>query len=109
MSNDYLNLYRDLYGILIPADELISRRKYEWFVRMSERQVLESNTIIGNYILVVLGQGGGNILEPLTPLINTEIKNEFVGFWRTPEYPGLYGLKPNFLGDNLLKQKYTGR
>jgi len=109
MSNEYLNLYRELYGILIPADELISRRKYEWFVRMSERQVLESNTIIGNYILVVLGQGGGNILEPLTPLVNREIKDEFVGFWRTPEYPGLYGLKPNFLGDNLLKQKYTGR
>jgi hypothetical protein len=109
MSNNYLNLYRQLYGILIPADELISRRKYEWFVRMSERQVLESNTIIGNYILVVLGDGGGNILEPLTPIINKEIKHEFVGFWRTPDYPGLYGLKPNFLGDNLLKQEYTGR
>ena len=109
MSNNYLNLYRELYGILIPADELVNRRKYEWFVRMSERQVLESNTIIGNYILVVLGQGGGNILEPLTPSINKEIKNDFVGFWRTPGYPGLYGLKPNFLGDNLLKQQYTGR
>jgi hypothetical protein len=109
MSNNYLNLYRELYGILIPADELVNRRKYEWFVRMSERQVLESNTIIGNYILVVLGQGGGNILEPLTPSINKEIKNDFVGFWRTPDYPGLYGLKPNFLGDNLLKQQYTGR
>lgn len=108
MSNNYLNLYRELYGILIPADELVNRRKYEWFVRMSERQVLESNTIIGNYILVVLGQGGGNILEPLTPSINKEIKNDFVGFWRTPSYPGLYGLKPNFLGDNLLKQQYTG-
>jgi hypothetical protein len=108
MSNNYLNLYRELYGILIPADELVNRRKYEWFVRMSERQVLESNTIIGNYILVVLGQGGGNILEPLTPSINKEIKNDFVGFWRTPDYPGLYGLKPNFLGDNLLKQQYTG-
>jgi hypothetical protein len=109
MSNNYLNLYRDLYGILIPSDELINRRKYEWFIRMSERQVLESNTIIGNYILVVLGQGGGNILEPLTPTINREIKNEFVGFWRTPDYPGLYGLKPNFLGDNLLKQQFAGR
>ena len=109
MSNDYLDLYRELYGIHIPSDELIKRSKYEWFVRLSERQVLESNTIIGNYILVVLGQGGGNILEPLTPLANKEIKNEFVGFWRTPDYPGLYGLKPNFLGDNLLKQEYSGR
>jgi hypothetical protein len=103
MSNYYINLYRNLYGILIPNEELISRRKYEWFTRLSEKQVLESNTIIGNYILVTLGEGGKHILEPLEQTRNNKIENKFVGFWKTPNYPDLYGLKPNYLGNNLIK------
>jgi hypothetical protein len=103
MSNYYINLYRNLYGILIPNEELISRRKYEWFTRLSEQQVLESNTIIGNYILVTLGEGGNHILEPLEQTRNNQIENRFVGFWKTPIYPDLYGLKPNYLGNNLIK------
>jgi hypothetical protein len=43
------------------------------------------------------------ILEPMAT------KPKWVGFWKTPGYPGLYGLKPNFLGDNLIKVKYPGR
>lgn len=52
MSNDYLKLYDNCYGILIPTDELLSRRKYEWFNRLSKKQVLQSNTILGNYFLI---------------------------------------------------------
>jgi hypothetical protein len=109
MSNYYLNLYDGTYGILIPANEILNRRKYEWFARMSEKQVLKSDTILGNYILVTLGEGGHHILEPLTPSINKEIKNNFVGFWRVPSSAPYYGLKPNFLGDNLIKEKYPNR
>lgn len=109
MSNHYLPIYTNTYGIYIPADEILTRRKYEWFARMSQKQVMESDTIIGNYILITLGTGGGNILEPLEPQTNREIESKFVGFWKTPNYPGLYGLKPNFLGDNLSKAPYTGR
>ena len=43
------------------------------------------------------------ILEPMAT------KPNWVGFWKTPGYPGLYGLKPNFLGNNLIKLKYPGR
>jgi hypothetical protein len=108
MSNHYLDLYQGTYGILIPADEVLRRRKYEWFARMSPKQVMESDTIIGNYILLSQTDETG-ILEPLEPLTNRVIQNKFVGFWKTPGYPGLYGLKPNFLGDNLQKAPYTGR
>jgi len=108
MSNHYLDLYQGAYGILIPAEEVLSRRKYEWFARMSPKQVMESDTIIGNYILLSQTDETG-ILEPLEPLRNRAIQNKFVGFWKTPGYPGLYGLKPNFLGDNLQKAPYTGR
>ena len=108
MSNHYLDLYQGAYGILIPADEGLSRKKFEWFARMSPKQVMESDTIIGNYILLSQTDDTG-ILEPLEPLTNRAIQKQFVGFWKTPEYPGLYGLKPNFLGDNLQKAPYTGR
>jgi hypothetical protein len=97
MSNNYINFYKKMYGILIPADELLKRRKFEWFTRMSAKQVLESNTILGNYILVNMGETS-NILEANRGM---RPKN-WVGFWRTPLKPdGVYGQKPNFLGDNL--------
>jgi hypothetical protein len=108
MSNHYLDLYQGTYGVLIPSDEILSRRKFEWFARLSPKQVLESDTIIGNYILLSQTDETG-ILEPLEPLTNRVIENKFVGFWKTPNYPGFYGLKPNFLGDNLQKLPYPGR
>jgi hypothetical protein len=100
MSNHYLDLYPSTYGILIPSNEILNRVKYEWFARLSAKQVLESDTIIGNYLLVSTApdvQQG--ILEPL------QIKPNWVGFWRTP-LQDVYGLKPNFLGDNMMKEKY---
>jgi hypothetical protein len=104
MSNNYLDLYKGTNGILIPSNELLNRLSFGWFVRMSPRQVLESDTIIGNYLLLSIGpEDKQGILEPL------EVKPGWVGFWKTPNYPGLYGLKPNFLGDNLNTVKYPGR
>jgi hypothetical protein len=108
MSNHYLDLYQGTYGVLIPSDEMLSRRKFEWFTRLSPKQVLESDTIIGNYILLSQTDETG-ILEPLEPLINKSVEQKFVGFWKTPNYPGLYGLKPYGLGDNMSKQSYSGR
>jgi hypothetical protein len=104
MSNHYLELYKGTSGILIPSNDLLNRLNFGWFVRMSPKQVLESDTIIGNYLLLSIGpEQTQGILEPL------EVKPNWVGFWKTPLYPGLWGLKPNFLGNNLNKVLYTGR
>jgi hypothetical protein len=104
MSNHYLNLYPKTYGIWIPADQILSRRKYEWFARLSQKQVLETETILGNYFLVNLGdEKMSNVLEPL------EMKPDWVGFWKVPSDAPNYGLKPNFLGDNVQTLKYPGR
>ena len=104
MSNNYLKLYGGTYGILIPSDEILSRNQYQWFSRLSHKQVLESNTIIGNYLLLATAPDAKNgILEPL------QNKPNWVGFWKTPLVNGLYGLKPNLLGNNMIKQKYMGR
>lgn len=103
MSNNYLNIYPQTYGIYIPANEVLNRTKFQWFARMSEKQVMESDTIIGNYILITIAEGGGNILEPL------EVKPDWVNFWRVPSGAPMWGLKPNFLGDNIPVLKYPGR
>jgi len=108
MSNDFIDFYDKMYGIYIPAEDILKRRKFEWFSRLSPKQVLQSNTIIGNYILLSQTKGE-NTLEPLEPTINKAIENNFVGFWKIPSLSPYYGLKPNFLGDNLQKIKYSGR
>ena len=107
MSNYYLDLYQGTYGVLIPADEILNRTKFEWFARLSPKQVLESDTIIGNYILLSQTNETG-ILEPMEPITNKEIENNFVGFWRTP-LQDVYGLKPDMLGNNMTKVNYARR
>ena len=108
MSNHYLDLYQGTYGILIPSEEILNRKKFEWFARMSPKQVMESDTIIGNYLLLSQTNEEG-ILEPMDPLINNEIENKFVGFWKIPSSAPNFGLKPNFLGNNLQKIPYPER
>lgn len=108
MSNHYLDLYQGTYGILIPSEEILNRKKFEWFARMSPKQVMESDTIIGNYLLLSQTNEDG-ILEPMEPLTNAATENRFVGFWKVPSGAPNYGLKPNFLGDNLQKIYYPGR
>ena len=104
LSNNYLDLYSGTYGIYIPANEILNRLYYQWFARLSTKQVVESDTIIGNYILLSISpQAKQGILEPL----KVQPKN-WVGFWRTP-LQDLYGVKPYWLGDNMLLEKYPRR
>ena len=107
MSNHYLDVYQGTYGILIPADEILNRRKFEWFARLSQKQVMESDTIIGNYILLSNSKEQG-ILEPLEPITNKAVENKFVGFWKTP-LQDVWGLKTNLLGNNMSKVEYARR
>jgi hypothetical protein len=75
---------------------------------LSPKQVLESETIIGNYILLSQTNETG-ILEPLEPKINKKIEKNFVGFWKVPSDAPLWSLKPNYLGNNLQKMPYPAR
>jgi hypothetical protein len=105
MSNNYLDLYKGTYGILIPSNEMLNRLQYGWFVRSSTRQVLESDTIIGNYLLLSIGpEDKPGILEPLE--VDTR---KWVGFWKTPLQVPMWGLKPQNLGNNVHELQYPGR
>lgn len=51
LGNTHIKFQKELYGVYIPADEILKRTKFEWFARMSVPQVLESDTIIGKLLL----------------------------------------------------------
>ena len=47
-------------GIYIPDKDILKRHKFQWFARLSPAQVLESNTLIGKYMLAkAVGCDGG--------------------------------------------------
>jgi len=52
VGSSFINLHKQAYGLYIPWNELINRVSLGWFVRLSPQQVLESNTVIGKYILI---------------------------------------------------------
>ena len=52
VNNSPLVLHDDAVGLYIPKEQLKKRTKYEWFIRLSHKQILESNTNIGKYLLL---------------------------------------------------------
>jgi hypothetical protein len=46
-----IHLSPTTFGIYIPEQEILKRHKFQWFARLSPAQVLESNTLIGKYML----------------------------------------------------------
>ena len=103
LSEKYLELYSNAYGVWIPAEQVLKRRHYEWFARMSPEQIMRSRFILAKYILLASAPDSKvGVIEPL------DNKPDWVGFWKVPGYDGLYGLKPNNLGNNLRKVPYPG-
>ena len=50
MSEDYLDLDKDAYGIYIPAEEVLARPKYQWLAYLSSEEVLKTNAVIIKYL-----------------------------------------------------------
>jgi len=56
MSNQYLDVDKNAYGILLPSDEILASHEFIRFAKMTEKEVLESNTAIGKYLLIACGE-----------------------------------------------------
>jgi hypothetical protein len=52
MGTKFLHLSGNVLGLYIPADEILKRTAYQWFARMSAKQALTSETMIGKYLLI---------------------------------------------------------
>ena len=50
MEDDYLDIDRNMYGIYIPGDEILSRTKYQWFAVLSANEIFKSNMILSKYL-----------------------------------------------------------
>jgi hypothetical protein len=100
LSNEYIDLYPQAYGIYIPAKEILNRRHYEWFARLSTKQVLESNVIICKYIL--LASAPDSKKGTIEPMENKPTK--WIGYWQVPSGFGLWGLKPTPFATHLIRK-----
>tara|TARA_Y200000002_G_scaffold349835_1_gene326761 strand:+ start:17975 stop:19036 length:1062 start_codon:yes stop_codon:yes gene_type:complete len=101
MGNTPIKFSPNMLGIWIPAKDLLKRRKFEYFTRMSISQVLKANIILSKYIIMV------NVVDENGAII-TELKANpgWVSFWSVPSEAPVWGLKPDYLGNNVLKLKH---
>lgn len=96
MSQNYIDFYPQMYGIWIPSEQILSRRQYEWFARLSATQALEADNILSKYMVLA------NAPEDVTETLVTMTPNpSWVSFWRVPSQAPVWGLKPNYLGNNV--------
>jgi len=106
LSDNYIHFYEKMYGIWIPATEILRRRHYEWFARMSPEQIFQSHFILAKYMVLALAPDSHNgVIEPL------ENRPDWIGFWKVPLTNGtlnVFGPKPQWLGNNIPKAKNSG-
>jgi hypothetical protein len=50
ISENYLDLDEKAYGIYIPAEQILTRPKYQWFAYLSSADVLATNAVITKYL-----------------------------------------------------------
>uniref|UniRef100_A0A6C0HY56 Uncharacterized protein n=1 Tax=viral metagenome TaxID=1070528 RepID=A0A6C0HY56_9ZZZZ len=101
LSNQYLDLYPKLYGIYIPADEILTRVHYQWFARLSPRQVLESKVIICKYILLASSPDAKmGVIEPLgTMARDKQVEKGWIGYYHTDLDAPVWGPRPLMTND----------
>jgi hypothetical protein len=106
LSEEYIHFYPKMYGIWIPADQILKRRKYEWFARMSPEQIFQGNFILAKYIVLASAPDAKmGIIEPL------ENQPDWVSFWRVPltnQTLNVWGVMPQNLGNNVPRSKNAG-
>ena len=52
LNNSNIEFDSEIVGVYIPKDEILKRRKYNWFARSNKVQILSSNTNIAKMFLL---------------------------------------------------------
>ena len=52
IGSTFIDLNSDTFGMYVPWDQFINRTAFQWFVQLTAKEVLESNTMIGKHLLV---------------------------------------------------------
>jgi hypothetical protein len=108
LSEEYIHFYPKMYGIWIPADQLLKRTKFEWFVRMSPQQIFQGNFILAKYIVLATAPDAKmGLIEPM------ENQPDWISFWKVPinsdsHTLNIWGQMPQNLGNNVSRAKNAG-
>jgi hypothetical protein len=108
LSEEYIHFYPKMYGIWIPADQLLKRTKFEWFVRMSPQQIFQGNFILAKYIVLATAPDAKmGLIEPM------ENQPDWISFWKVPINSGshtlnIWSVMPQNLGNNVPRAKNAG-
>ena len=97
-----------MYGIWIPAEQILKRVKYEWFARMSPQQIFQGNFILAKYIVLATAPDSKmGIIEPL----KNENEKDWISFYRVPltnKTLNVWGPEPMGIGNNVPRAKNSG-
>ena len=52
LESSYIDFSPSMQGIWVPMNDIVSRTKYEWFARMSKKQLYTSDVILSKYLLL---------------------------------------------------------
>lgn len=55
MGNTYIDFVPTILGVCIPEREILKRTKYEWFSRLSSKQALTCDNILGKLLVTTFG------------------------------------------------------
>jgi hypothetical protein len=64
MEEDYLDLAIHIYGIYIPADEILKRIKYRWFAMVPSEEVFNTNAIVAKYLKASIVDSSNEFTKP---------------------------------------------
>jgi hypothetical protein len=108
MSSDFIELTDTCHGIYIDMYDLLNRTKYEYFPRMSMRQVCEGTSILSKYMLLSCTEASSRSLDIKKELVNDnnetkrkiwDTMHKYVKLWQLNGVGNLgetiYGLMPN--------------
>ena len=56
LETSYTDISESAYGVLIPAQDILTRNKYKWFARQSKAQVLAGQLAVSRYFVAALGE-----------------------------------------------------
>ena len=103
LSDNYIHFYSKTYGIWIPHTDILNSLHYEWFSRMSNEQIFDSQFILAKYFVLAMAPDSQmGVIEPL------ENKPDWIDFWRVPltnNTLNIFGPKPIYLGNNISRGK----
>jgi hypothetical protein len=57
MEDSYIKFVPDVYGIYIPAEEILRRPKFQWFAVLSSEQLLKTNTAVTRHLVEAISDG----------------------------------------------------